>query len=84
MLLSGGLDSATCLAIAKAGDFQPFALTVRYGQRHEAEVAAARLIATETGRNFERIGQSVLKLSADHEEGAKAFVEKRKPVFKGR
>jgi len=38
----------------------------------------------ETGRNFERIGQSVLKLSDDHVEGAKAFVEKRKPNFKGR
>ncbi|MHA1537127.1 MAG: enoyl-CoA hydratase/isomerase family protein [Alphaproteobacteria bacterium] len=38
----------------------------------------------ETGRNFERIGQSVLKLSADHKEGAAAFVEKRKPKFTGR
>ena len=38
----------------------------------------------ETGRNFERIGQSVLKLTEDHREGAKAFVEKRKPEFKGR
>ena len=38
----------------------------------------------ETGRNFERIGQSVLKLTADHKEGQTAFVEKRKPQFKGR
>ena len=38
----------------------------------------------ETGRNFERIGQSVLKMTEDHVEGAKAFVEKRKPKFKGR
>lgn len=38
----------------------------------------------ETGRNFERIGQSVLKLSEDHKEGTQAFVEKRKPQFKGR
>lgn len=38
----------------------------------------------ETGRNFERIGQSVLKLTADHKEGQTAFVEKRKPDFKGR
>ena len=38
----------------------------------------------ETGRNFERISQSVLKLTADHKEGQTAFVEKRKPDFKGR
>ena len=38
----------------------------------------------ETGRNFERIGQSVLKLTEDHREGARSFIEKRKPEFKGR
>lgn len=38
----------------------------------------------DTGRNFERLGQSILKRSADHEEGARAFVEKRKPQFTGR
>jgi len=37
----------------------------------------------ETGRRFERLGQSVLKLSRDHTEGAKAFVEKRPPQWKG-
>lgn len=37
----------------------------------------------ETGRRLERIGQSVLKQSADHAEGAKAFVEKRKPHWTG-
>src|SRR5690606_8842508 len=41
-------------------------------------------VDTETGRNFERIGQSVLKLTADHREGQTAFVEKRKPKFEGR
>jgi enoyl-CoA hydratase/carnithine racemase len=41
-------------------------------------------VDTETGRNFERIAQSVLKLTADHEEGARSFVEKRKPNFTGR
>ena len=35
-------------------------------------------------RNFERIGQSVLKLTEDHKEGARSFIEKRKPEFKGR
>ena len=38
----------------------------------------------ETGRNFERIGQSVLKMTDDHKEGSTAFVEKRKPDFTGR
>ncbi len=38
----------------------------------------------ETGRNFERIAQSVLKLTDDHKEGARSFIEKRKPDFTGR
>jgi enoyl-CoA hydratase/carnithine racemase len=38
----------------------------------------------DTARNFERLGQSVLKKTEDHTEGAKAFLEKRKPVFRGR
>jgi enoyl-CoA hydratase/carnithine racemase len=37
-----------------------------------------------TGRHLERLGQSILKKTEDHEEGAKAFVEKRKPKFKGK
>ena len=38
----------------------------------------------ETGRTLERLGQSVLKKTEDHVEGARAFVEKRKPGFKGK
>jgi len=38
----------------------------------------------DTGRHLERLGQSILKKSEDHLEGAQAFVEKRKPRFKGR
>jgi 7-cyano-7-deazaguanine synthase len=45
VLLSGGLDSATTLAIAQSDGFEAQALTFRYGQRHEAELAAARLVA---------------------------------------
>jgi len=45
VLLSGGLDSSTVLAMAHAGGFEPCALTFRYGQRHEVEVDAARRIA---------------------------------------
>jgi 7-cyano-7-deazaguanine synthase len=47
VLLSGGLDSTTTLAIAKAQGFNPYALSFRYGQRHEAELAAARRVASE-------------------------------------
>ena len=45
VLLSGGLDSSTTLAIAKAEGFSPYAITFRYGQRHELELAAARTVA---------------------------------------
>nr|VFK24538.1 MAG: preQ(0) biosynthesis protein QueC [Candidatus Kentron sp. LPFa]VFK35831.1 MAG: preQ(0) biosynthesis protein QueC [Candidatus Kentron sp. LPFa] len=45
ILLSGGLDSATCLAIAKSEGFSCHALSFDYGQRHLAELAAARRIA---------------------------------------
>lgn len=45
VLLSGGLDSYTTAAIARAEGFELYALTVRYGQVHTAELAAARRIA---------------------------------------
>src|SRR5689334_7804989 len=46
VLLSGGLDSSTTLAIAKEEGFQPYALSFRYGQRHKVELEAARVVAT--------------------------------------
>src|SRR5207245_4416391 len=49
VLLSGGIDSATTLAIARAAGFAPHALTFRYGQRHAAEVEAARRVARALG-----------------------------------
>ena len=45
VLLSGGLDSATCLAIAKRDGLAPVGLAVDYGQRHRAELMAAQRIA---------------------------------------
>jgi 7-cyano-7-deazaguanine synthase len=45
VLLSGGLDSATALAIAKQQGFELFALTFAYGQRHAIEIGAARRVA---------------------------------------
>lgn len=49
VLLSGGLDSTTCLAIAKSKGFEPYALTFKYGQRHEGELAAAKRVAETLG-----------------------------------
>jgi 7-cyano-7-deazaguanine synthase len=49
ILLSGGLDSYTAAAIAKADGFRLHALTIRYGQRHAAELAAARRVAESLG-----------------------------------
>jgi 7-cyano-7-deazaguanine synthase len=49
VLLSGGLDSATCLAIARAEGFEPHALSFRYGQRHTAELDAATHVARSLG-----------------------------------
>ena len=49
VLLSGGLDSATVLAIARSEGFSPFALTFRYGQRHAIELAAAERVAKSQG-----------------------------------
>jgi 7-cyano-7-deazaguanine synthase len=46
VLLSGGLDSTTTLAIARDEGFEPYALTFRYGQRHAVEIDAARRIAS--------------------------------------
>ena len=45
VLFSGGLDSTTCLAIARRDGFAPHALAVRYGQRHEHELVAAARVA---------------------------------------
>lgn len=49
VLFSGGLDSSTCLAIARAEGFAPHALSVRYGQRHAAELESARAVAAALG-----------------------------------
>lgn len=49
LLLSGGLDSSTTLAVAQRDGFVPYALTFSYGQRHEREVDAARRVAAAAG-----------------------------------
>lgn len=49
VLLSGGLDSSTVLAIAKSRGFEPCALSFRYGQRHAIELDSARAVAHAFG-----------------------------------
>ncbi|HYV65118.1 MAG TPA: 7-cyano-7-deazaguanine synthase QueC [Myxococcales bacterium] len=49
VLFSGGLDSSTCLAVAREDGFSPHALAVRYGQRHAHELRAAERVASALG-----------------------------------
>lgn len=68
LLLSGGLDSATVLAMARAEGYECHALSVAYGQRHVAELEAARRVALRLGAashkhihvNLDAIGGSAL------------------------
>jgi 7-cyano-7-deazaguanine synthase len=48
-LLSGGLDSATCLALARRDGYKCYALSFEYGQRHRVELEAARRVALSVG-----------------------------------
>ncbi|WP_187323659.1 7-cyano-7-deazaguanine synthase QueC [Stigmatella aurantiaca] len=55
VLLSGGLDSTTCLAMAKADGFEPVCLAIHYGQRHAVELERARQVAETMGARDFRI-----------------------------
>jgi 7-cyano-7-deazaguanine synthase len=73
VLLSGGLDSATVLAIAKAEGYEPCALSFRYGQRHVFELERAREVARSLGAaahvvvdiDLRRFGGSALTADID-------------------
>ena len=66
VLFSGGLDSTTCLAVAKAEGFEPCALSFYYHQRHRVEVDAARRVASAMG-----VGEHlVLELPLHHIGGS--------------
>ena len=74
VLLSGGLDSATLLALSRREGFENYALSFHYGQRHARELTAAREIARSLGAHAHRIAEIDLRifggsaLTADHLE----------------
>jgi 7-cyano-7-deazaguanine synthase len=62
VLLSGGLDSATALAVARHQGYRCHALTVAYGQRHAVELEAARRVAAALGAVEQRVAPLDLRL----------------------
>ena len=62
VLLSGGLDSTTVLAIAQAEGYETHALSFSYGQRHSWELECARKIATNAGVKDHRVAQIDLRV----------------------
>ncbi len=86
VLLSGGLDSTTTLAIARAEGFECYALTVRYGQRHAVEIEAACRVAQRLGAaehvvvdfDLRRFGGSALTsdLAVPKDRPAEAMAQK--------
>ncbi len=79
ILLSGGLDSATTAAIAKVEEYDLYALTFHYGQRHSVEVKAAKRIAKAAGVIEHRIIDIDLGSF-----GGSALTDKQKAVPKNR
>ncbi|CAI07620.1 7-cyano-7-deazaguanine synthase QueC [Aromatoleum aromaticum] len=75
VLLSGGLDSATCLAIARNAGFDCYALSIAYGQRHTAELAAARRVAQSLDAREHRLAHVSLG-----EFGGSALTDSSIPV----
>ena len=62
VLLSGGLDSATVLAIARSADYECYALSFSYGQRHAWEIEAAKRLAVSLGAAQHRVAQIDLRV----------------------
>ena len=65
VLYSGGLDSTTCMAMAKADGFLPYALSFAYGQRHSVELEKAQDYAPQIGAAAHQVAQ-MLNLTQGH------------------
>ena len=79
VLLSGGLDSSTCLAVARAEGLEVHALSVDYGQRHKGELARARRVARALGAKDHRVVRVDLSTF-----GGSALTDRAIAVPKGR
>ena len=75
VLLSGGLDSATCLLLALADGFEVYALSFDYGQRHSIELSRARALARFYGAREHRVARLDLP-----SPGASALTDPSQPV----
>jgi len=62
VLLSGGIDSTTTLAIALAEGYETYALSLDYGQRHQIETQAARRVADSLGAREHRVAKIDLRV----------------------
>lgn len=80
VLLSGGLDSTTTLAIAKAQGFEAHALSFRYGQRHEAELDAAHRVAEKLGATQHVVVQIDLRVFGGSALTSDIAVPKDRPL----
>jgi 7-cyano-7-deazaguanine synthase len=79
VLLSGGLDSTTCLAVARARGFEVHALSVDYGQRHREELRQARKVAAALGARSHSVVRVDLRAF-----GGSALTDRALRVPKGR
>ncbi|HET7789010.1 MAG TPA: 7-cyano-7-deazaguanine synthase QueC [Myxococcales bacterium] len=82
VLFSGGLDSSTCLAIARDDGFAPHALSVRYGQRHAHELEAAQRVAQAMGVPLKTISLDLRAIGGSALTGELA-VPKDAPIGQG-
>lgn len=80
LLLSGGLDSTTLLALAVAEGYAVHALSFRYGQRHEHELAAARRVAARYGAVAHRVADIDLRAFGGSALTAELEVPKDRPM----